>query len=169
MKTSAPSDHDDLRDAIRVVDGESQTVMASADAILIASGTATLEAMLYKTPMVVAYRWSKLNHMVFSPWINTPHIALPNLLAGERLVPGFVQGQAVPSAVARAVENQLKSVSEQTYLRKRFTELSASLSETPDGFVLHRQVKRIVDDRQKMAAGAMPIWLLTMMWMVPPV
>jgi len=55
------------------------------------------------------------------------------------------------------LEGKLLNDIDTTFDRKRFTELSARLSETPDGFVLHRQVKRIVDDRQKMAAGAMPI------------
>ena len=109
--------------------GNAHTVLAAADSALVTSGTATLEAMLYKTPMVVAYRWSKLNHAVFSPWISVPHIALPNLLAGERLVPEFVQGQAVPGAVARAVEHQLQATDAKAYLKERFTELHRVLKQ----------------------------------------
>ena len=75
-------------------------VLAACDLALVVSGTATLETMLWKRPMVVAYRTGWLTYLALRPFIRVPFIALPNLLAGERLVPELVQGAARPEALA---------------------------------------------------------------------
>lgn len=107
---------------LRIIDGGSQTAMAAADCLLMASGTATLEAMLLKRPMVVAYRMGFLSHAIISRLLQTPYIALPNLLAGEELVPEFVQTAAYPAALAEAVLTQLDNESLRTTLVQRFAE-----------------------------------------------
>jgi len=84
---------------VTVLAGQSRQAMAAADAILLASGTATLEAMLLKRPMVVAYRMGELSWQVASRIATTRFVALPNVLAGERIVPELLQHAATPEAM----------------------------------------------------------------------
>lgn len=109
---------------IRLVDGQSQDVLQACDAVLIASGTATLEAMLFKRPMVVAYRLAPLTYMLLRRMVKSPHFSLPNLLAGRALVPEFIQQQATPEALCQAVLQQLDDGTEQT---EHFLELHKQL------------------------------------------
>ena len=89
---------------VKLLAGRSRDVMAAADVTLIASGTATLEAALIGSPMVVAYRMGWLSWQLLSRLVATPFIALPNLLVGRSLVPEFVQQGVSPSALAEAVK-----------------------------------------------------------------
>ncbi len=113
--------------SLLITDGESQRVMAASDGLLMASGTATLEAMLLKRPMVVAYRMGALSYAIISRLLHTPHIALPNLLAGTRLVPEYVQADATPEKLASAVLSQLENEAERQRVVDRFTELHSDL------------------------------------------
>ncbi len=79
---------------LTLVDGKGREVMTAANAVLLTSGTATLEAMLAKRPMVVAYKWGALSHAIFSRMVKAPFIALPNLLAPKQIVPEFLQDAA---------------------------------------------------------------------------
>jgi lipid-A-disaccharide synthase len=74
---------------------------------LLASGTATLEAMLLKRPMVVAYRMAAISWAVISRLVSTPFVALPNVLAGRELVPELLQNQATVMGIMQALEKQL--------------------------------------------------------------
>ena len=83
----------------------SQQAMAAADFVVLASGTATLEAMLLRKPMAVFYRLAPLTHLIASRIVDVPHVALPNLLAGKRLVPEAIQGEVTEAAVESQILN----------------------------------------------------------------
>ncbi|MDO9419578.1 MAG: lipid-A-disaccharide synthase [Herminiimonas sp.] len=112
---------------IKVIDGQSHRALAAADAVLVASGTASLEVALFKKPMVIAYKmmrasWHVLRHMGYQPWIG-----LPNILAQEFLVPELLQDAATPEALADALWKQLQDGTHREYLQRRFTEMHHTL------------------------------------------
>ncbi|RJG10151.1 lipid-A-disaccharide synthase [Pseudomonas cavernicola] len=88
---------------LTLLDGHSHTALAACDAVLIASGTATLEALLYKRPMVVAYRVAPLTYRILKRLLKSPYVSLPNLLAGRLLVPEMLQDAATPEALAQVL------------------------------------------------------------------
>src|SRR5690606_30206715 len=90
---------------VLLLDGRAHEAMAAADVVLLASGTATLEAMLLDRPMVVAYRLSPVTWGVLRglDMVKVKNVALPNLLAGETVVPELLQDRAVPAALGPAV------------------------------------------------------------------
>ncbi|MBX8485428.1 lipid-A-disaccharide synthase [Pseudomonas cichorii] len=88
---------------ITLLDGRSHVALAACDAVLIASGTATLEALLYKRPMVVAYRLAPLTFWILKRLVKSPYVSLPNLLAQRLLVPELLQDDATPEALARTL------------------------------------------------------------------
>jgi lipid-A-disaccharide synthase len=101
--------------------------MAAADAVLVASGTATLEVALFKKPMVIAYKmmrasWEIMRHMNYQPWIG-----LPNILAREFMVPELLQDAATPQALADALQKQLQDAPHRERLHRRFTEMHHAL------------------------------------------
>jgi lipid-A-disaccharide synthase len=112
---------------LQLIDGESHACIAAADAVLAASGTATLEVALYKKPMVIAYKvlqaeWLLIRNMGYLPWIG-----LPNILARDFVVPEFLQHAATPEVLAEAVWFQLTDENNRVRLQQRFTEMHHSL------------------------------------------
>ncbi len=110
-----------------LVDGQSHDAIAAADAVLVASGTATLEVALFKKPMVIAYKvmrasWEIMRHMGYQPWIG-----LPNILAREFLVPELLQHEVTPQKLADAVWLQLTDAPARLRLIQRFTDMHHSL------------------------------------------
>jgi lipid-A-disaccharide synthase len=112
---------------LRLSDGQSHDCIAAADAVLAASGTATLEVALFKKPMVIAYKvvraeWLLIRNMGYLPWIG-----LPNILAREFVVPEFLQHAATPQALAEAVWFQLTDDTNRARLQQRFLDMHHSL------------------------------------------
>ena len=93
---------------IEIIDGQSRTVMAAADVIALASGTATLEAALHKRPMVVVYKVAALTFAIGKRLINLEHVSLPNILAGRELVPEFLQHDMTEENISEAVIERLQ-------------------------------------------------------------
>jgi lipid-A-disaccharide synthase len=99
---------------LTLLDSQSHLALAACDAVLIASGTATLEALLYKRPMVVAYRLAPLTFWILKRMVKSPYISLPNLLAQRLLVPELLQDDATPEALAQTVLPLIDGGEEQT-------------------------------------------------------
>jgi lipid-A-disaccharide synthase len=92
-----------LAGKVRVIAGQSHTALAACDVSLIASGTATLEAALFKRPMVIAYRMGALSWQLMKRKRLQPWVGLPNILCKEFVVPEFLQEAATPQALADSV------------------------------------------------------------------
>jgi lipid-A-disaccharide synthase len=107
--------------------GHSHEALAAADLALVASGTATLEAALFKTPMVITYRQSALSWMIQRQLLYLPYVGMPNILAGERLVPELIQGRATPGALAQALLGLLRDTQAQERQVRAFRAMHAAL------------------------------------------
>ena len=110
---------------VQVLDGQSREAMTAADAILLASGTATLEAMLCKKPMLVAYKFSPLTAMILRRLVKADYFSLPNLLAGKKLVQELLQEQVEPDRIATELSGLLAEP--QTALLAEFTAIHQQL------------------------------------------
>jgi lipid-A-disaccharide synthase len=102
--------------------GHSHEALAAADIALVASGTATLEAALCKTPMVIAYRQSAFTSALMRSLFYLPYVGLPNILAGEFLVPELIQERASPAGLAQALLDLLRDTAGQRRQVERFHE-----------------------------------------------
>ncbi len=108
---------------LTIYDGQSQQAMAAADVVLLASGTATLEAMLLKRPMVVAYKGSKISALIVRLMAKVDMAALPNLLAGKRIVLELLQHNATPEKLGLAVSHLLEGGEMVACMLKEFTKI----------------------------------------------
>ena len=120
--------HPRLAPLTSLIEGRSHDCLEAAHAVLVTSGTATLEAALFKRPMVIAYRMPRLSAWIirkiggYMPWVG-----LPNILAGEELVPELLQDDATDSALAGALIRQLEDQAAQARLAERFQAIHESL------------------------------------------
>ena len=118
----------DARLLVQFVDGQAHDCLEACDGVLVASGTATLEAALFKRPMVIAYRMPAVSAWImrriggYLPWVG-----LPNILAGEALVPELLQEQATPQALAQSLQTVLEDHAGQQRLAQRFGAIHESL------------------------------------------
>ena len=111
---------------LTIVAGRSHRVLESADAVLVASGTAALEAALYKKPMVVGYKMPALTAWLMRRKGTISYVSLPNILAQRPIVPEFLQYFCTPDAIAASLIEQLKD-SRREELREIFTRMHESL------------------------------------------
>ena len=113
--------------AIQLLDGQSHAALAACDAVIVASGTATLEAALFKRPMVIAYAmhpvsWQMMKRMRYQPWVG-----LPNILLSDFAVPELLQGDATPQRLADATLQWLDDPAAAKRLHARFDALHLQL------------------------------------------
>ncbi len=119
---------------IKILFGHAQDALSACDAALVASGTATLEAALLKAPLAVAYRmsgwsWQLMKRMRYQPWVG-----LPNILAGRFVVPEFLQEEANPENLAKALAELATDVDKRRELTDVFT-------------AMHRQLRQNTADK----------------------
>lgn len=112
---------------VRLVMGHSHDAIAASDAVLVASGTATLEVALYRKPMVIAYRMAWLSYRIMRRMGYLPWIGLPNILCQDTVVPEFVQQAATPEAMGAALLAQLDDPALAARLADRFAGLHEQL------------------------------------------
>lgn len=113
--------------AMHVIDGNARQVLIAADAALLASGTAALEAMLCKSPMVVSYKMKALTYCLAKRLVKSKYISLPNLLADEMLVPEMIQEECDPALLAEKLavyfSTEEAALEHRRVLIQRFTDL----------------------------------------------
>ncbi len=115
--------------AVQVLDGRSRTALTAADVAVVASGTATLEALLCRCPMVVAYRVGPVTAQLVRMLrlVRSPFFALPNLLAGEALAPELIQEAATGANLAAALGRVLDDTARRAFLMQRFETIHRAL------------------------------------------
>ncbi|WJG08523.1 lipid-A-disaccharide synthase [Aliiglaciecola sp. LCG003] len=115
---------------VSVLLGQSRNVMIAADAILLASGTASLEAMLCKRPMVVAYRLRWLTHQMMKKLYKAKYFSLPNLLADQKIVPELLQDDVNPATIVEYIVPMLQG--ENSQVSQKFVDLHKMLKQDAD-------------------------------------
>lgn len=112
---------------IRIVPGENYNVMNCSDHLVVASGSATLEAGLIGCPMTIVYKIHPLTHFLGKRLVNIEHFGLINIVAGERVVPEFLNQQASPENIAREVLKVLKDPDKHASITNRLGQIRATL------------------------------------------
>ena len=122
----------DDRPEMHLIEGNARTAMTAADAVLLASGTASLEALLLKRPMVITYRLGRLSWWVARMVVKVPFAGLPNLLAGRALVPELLQDDARPEKLGAALLEFLENPNLAAALREEFRRIHGILRNHAD-------------------------------------
>lgn len=113
--------------ALMLVDGRAREVMAAADVVVLASGTATLEALLVKRPMVVTYKLSALGYLLVRLLLKSPYVSLPNVLAGREVVKELLQSAATAENIARETMKLLKDRASAVVISQLFDKIHQTL------------------------------------------
>jgi lipid-A-disaccharide synthase len=112
---------------LQILAGQSHQALAACDLTLIASGTATLEAALFKRPMVIAYRMNAISWQIMKRQALQPWVGLPNILLQDMAVPELLQSEATPERLARAVLDWLEAPAKMAAVQQRFAQLHTDL------------------------------------------
>jgi lipid-A-disaccharide synthase len=112
---------------VAVVEGDTDAALASADVVLTASGTATVQTALHGVPMVVVYRLSPITYRLVRPLVKLDSIAMVNLIAGKKIVPELIQNALTPEAVAAEAVSMLTDESRRNAIRAELSRVRAQL------------------------------------------
>ncbi len=112
---------------IHLYEGQSQEVISAADALLLASGTVTLEGLLYQKPMVVAYKMARLTFQIMKRLVKVKNFALPNLIAGRPIVPEFLQEDVSPVVMGPILLGYLNNPEQSSRLAAEFLRIHQAL------------------------------------------
>lgn len=131
--------------ALRVLDGHAQQAMIASDVVLLASGTAALEAMLCKRPMVVGHRIAPLTYRIVKAFglLKSAHVSLPNVLAGETLIPELLQDACTPGTLHAALLHWFRDAGAVAALQPRF-------------LAIHEELRRDASARAADAIAGLP-------------
>jgi lipid-A-disaccharide synthase len=130
---------------IKFVEGKSHQVMAASDALMISSGTATLEAGLLQVPMAILYRVSPLSYAILKRFILVPDIGLVNIVAGHRIAQEFVQDQATPANLALECARLLSDTPYREHMRARLGVVREKLGEGGGSRRVAEMAKELLD------------------------
>ena len=128
---------------IYLIDGEADAVLEAADVVLIASGTATLQAALWKKPMVISYKVPWLTAQIMKRQGYLPYVGLPNILCGEFVVPELLQDDATPGKLADSLLDWLNNPSKTAQLKTRFSQMHETLRR-PTGLLVAQAVAQTI-------------------------
>ena len=134
---------------IQLLDGKADEVLEASDVVLIASGTATLQAALWKKPMVISYKVPWLTAQIMKRQGYLPYVGLPNILCGEFVVPELLQNDATPEKLAQAVIDWLNHPNKVTELKERFSQMHETLRRPTGLLVAQAVAQTITNSRQK--------------------
>jgi lipid-A-disaccharide synthase len=119
----------DVNIDLQIMFGHSHEAMIAADVILVASGTATLEAALLKKPMVITYKMSNMSWQLLKRMRLQPYVGLPNILAGEFIVPELLQKEATPENIAQTMYNLLADKAGLAEMKEKYLAIHAKLKQ----------------------------------------
>lgn len=128
---------------IHLLDGEADAVLEAADVVLIASGTATLQAALWKKPMVISYKVPWLTAQIMKRQGYLPYVGLPNILCGDFVVPELLQDDATPDKLADSLMVWLNNPHQVSALKARFTQMHETLRR-PTGLLVAQAVAQTI-------------------------
>ena len=126
---------------IQTIDGNAHLVLQSCDLALVASGTATLEAMLYKKPMVIGYKVSKITSILVRRMLKTKYVGLPNILANKEIVPELLQRHFTAQNCADALKYYLSNKKYIQTVKQQFKQLHQQLIRDSDKIVTSEIIK----------------------------
>lgn len=137
---------------ITLLDGNARVAMAAADVVLVASGTATLEALLLKRPMVITYRTARLTYHLAKVMASVSYVGLPNLLGGRSLVPELLQDSATPDRLGAALLDWLEQPERRAALQAEFDRIHSILRRDADSRAAEA-VLQLLQDQGKLRAA----------------
>ena len=138
---------------IHLLDGMADEVLEASDAVLIASGTATLQAALWKKPMVISYKVPWLTAQIMKRQGYLPYVGLPNILCGEFVVPELLQNDATPENLASAIQDWLENPIKVAKLKERFALMHETLRR-PTGLLVAQAVAQTIANQRKNKSSA---------------
>jgi lipid-A-disaccharide synthase len=133
---------------IHLLDGMADEVLEASDVVLIASGTATLQAALWKKPMVISYKVPWLTAQIMKRQGYLPYVGLPNILCGEFVVPELLQNDASPEKLANALQEWLDHPEKVSKLKERFAQMHETLRR-PTGLLVAQAVAQTIANARK--------------------
>ena len=114
---------------IKVIDGLTYDCLNNADASMVCSGTATLEAAITQKPFVIIYKTNILNYLLYRPQVKIPYIGMVNIVAGKKIVPEFIQFNARPKIIAKAIIELLQNPSASSRMSQDLKTVKESLGQ----------------------------------------